>query len=146
MYKDTITVFNRDGDVWYSTILHGVNVNIDKSSVVKQYGESSQDLLVLNVPLADGSPGAGIPGNEAVWLPPKEWQRLQDKTGNVTFTYGNAFDFVWVGEWNGDSEIYDDSYGDMTFYDYMLLNHDFVYAVTSVSLFSVIPHLEITGR
>ncbi len=150
MYKDTVTVFNRvrgiDGDTWYPTILHGVNVNLDKASIAKQYGESSQDLMVLNVPLSNGEPGAGITGNDAVWIPPKEWQQLRDKTGNVTFSYGTGFDFVWVGEWDGGSVVYDDNYGDLTFYDYMLLNEDFVYAVTSVSLLSVIPHLEVTGR
>lgn len=150
MYRDTITVFNRvkgtDGDTWIPTVLHNVNVTLDKGALVKAYGEQTQDNLLLNIKLSEGKPGAKITGSDYIWLPPKEWKREADKSNKVTFTPGTNFDFIWFDAWSGGSVIYDDNYGDLTFYDYMLLNEDFVYAVTSVSLLSVIPHLEITGR
>ena len=67
-------------------------------------------------------------------------------SGSVTFASGTAFDFFWIGEWEGGSVIYDDNYGDMSFYDYMLQNYDFVFAITSVGYYSIIPHFEIAGR
>lgn len=187
MYKDTITLFCRErrsqGDIWHPTILMNVNVNKDKGSIVKVYGETSQDNVIINVrffnidgkrivagtkayvtdgdldgeyfspwsmtPSLDG--GGFNPWDEYAyykalqWMPPKEWQR-SDKSESITFASGGAFDFIWIGEWSGGEVIYDDNYGDMSFYDYMLANYDYVYAITSVGDFSVIPHFEITGR
>lgn len=148
MYKDTITLFNRargtDGDIWYPTILRNVNVNMDKGSVIETYGAEATDNVVLNVRcIMDGDEGTLLDGT--AYLPPKKWQRSTDKALAVTFTPGTAHDFFWVGEWDGGL-AYDENYGDMSFYDYMLSNYDFVYAVTGTSYFSVIPHLQVTGR
>lgn len=148
MYKDTITLFNRymqaAGDIWYPNILTGVNVVMDKGEIVKVYGESSSDNIIVNIRHTDGL--IETDGGYKQWYPPKEWQRLSDHNQGVTFTGGSAFDFLWVGEWAGGSPVYDDMYGDLSFYDYMLQNFDYVFAVTSVSLLSVIPHFEVTGK
>lgn len=152
MYKDTITLFNRErrsqGDIWYPTILTGVNLNADKGSIVKVYGETSQDNALLNVRYfnVNGEICVMTPDSMKAWKPPKEWQRANDKSESVTFAAGGAFDFFWRGEWTGGSVIYDENYGDMSFFDYMLANYDYVYAITSVGDFTVIPHFEITGR
>ena len=152
MYKDTITLFNRikgaTGDTWRATVLHGVNLILDKAEMIAKYGETAADNAGLNVRLYPGNGAKWIvSGNTSYqYIPPKEWQRLQDKTGFLTFTPGNAFDFFWRGEWEGSSVIADENYGDMSFYDWMALNYDHVYAVNSYSELSVIPHLEITGR
>ena len=149
MHQDTVTLFNRkknkSGDVWLPSILTGVNVNIDRGAIVKVYGETSDDNMILNVPYIVRGPHAYVAtdGGEKAWLPPKEWQRSAGS--NITFTSGNAFDFVWCGAWHGGAEIPDD-YGDRSFYEYMLAMYDYVYAVTSVSMFSVIPHFEIAGK
>lgn len=199
MYKDTITLFNRlkkpTGDLWYPTILHDVNLNIDKAEVVKKYGPDAADNCVLNVTFTKSGDDILVGGK--MWIPPREWQKAQERgyfvkwvpekenytggeyddaepyaTGDewaggifnpwdvnaglvpvdldysdyVTFAAGSAFDFFWAGEWTGGSVVYDNNYGDQTFYDYMLANYDFVFAITSVGFFSVLPHFEVVGR
>ena len=136
MFGDVITVFNRKGALWYPTILEGVNLNIDRSMVVKEYGEQSTDTCVLNVHLPAEKP----------YLPPKEWQALEDPSTAFTFTPGQKYDFFYAGRWDWLIPVADSDYGMMSFYDYMNKNEDFVYAVTGCAYFSVIPHLEVTGK
>lgn len=142
MYDKTVTVFNRVqnkrlGDMWYPTILHNCNVNLDRANAIAKYGEESQDVCVLNVKLPCEKP----------YLPPKEWQRTDNKTGNVTFTPGDeTFDFFFVGDWETETPVTDDDY-DSGFYSFMNSHYDHVYAVNTVNgPFTVIPHLEVTGR
>lgn len=152
MYNDTITLFNRSGarggDTWYPTVLHNVNINVDRASVVAKYGATSQDNAVLNVryTAADGKIMIG----SKVWLPPKEWQALDDdaKSKAVTFTSGTGFDFFMLGEWDSDNVISDKDYAsDRDFYSHMNKSRDYVFSVTSVSgPFILIPHFEITGK
>lgn len=151
MYKDTITLFNRvktaQGDIWKATVLTDVNLVLDKAMLISQYGEDTQDNAVLNVKLyLHGGKWIVSDGVSFQYATPKEYQRLADKTGFLTFTPGNAFDFFWRGIWEGGSTIYDDNYGDESFYDYMVRTYDHVYAVTGFSELSVIPHLEIRGQ
>ena len=144
MYKDVVTLFNRrrgtDSDSWYATILYGVNLNIDRSTIVKTYGEQAQDLCVLNVAL-DGDRIAG-----KRYLLPKEWQKDASPETAITFASGEDADFFWAGEWDGSSVIPDEGYGIIGFRDYMEKHFDNVFEVSSVSQFSVIPHLEVTGK
>ena len=53
MYSDTVTIFNRYesrlGDMWYPTVLRGVNFMSDRSAIVQKYGEQSKDNAVVNV-------------------------------------------------------------------------------------------------
>ena len=53
MYRDIVTVFNRlktrEGDIWYPTVIPGVNLNMDRGAIVAKYGEQSQDNCILNV-------------------------------------------------------------------------------------------------
>ena len=53
MYRDIVTVFNRtktrEGDIWYPTVIPGVNLNMDRGAIVEKYGEQSQDNCILNV-------------------------------------------------------------------------------------------------
>lgn len=136
MFKDTVTVFCRKGSDWYPTVLHNVNLNIDRASIVQTYGENSADRAILNVHIPADKP----------YLPPKEWQELEEPSDFITFKSGQKFDFFWAGEWEGDPVISDTDYGLGTFYDYMNKNEDFVFAVTGCGYFSVIPHLEVTGK
>lgn len=142
MYHDTITVFNRYhsrlGDMYYPTILHNVNVNKDKARIASVYGELSQDTVVLNVRLEDGS----IEGKR--YMGPKEWARqLTDDLGEyITFA---PQDFFMEGEYPNTQPIPDDDYLD-GFYNAVNAEYDNVFLITSVSEFSVIPHLEITGK
>lgn len=148
MYSDTITVFNRKasrlGDMWYPTILRNVNLNIDKATLVQTYGENTADNVMLNVAydLVDGVKTIG--GKK--YLLPKEWskQTHDDCAKTITFASGEDFDFFMVGEYP-EEPVNDDDYID-GFYNYMNKEYDEVYAITSVGIFSVIPHLQITGK
>lgn len=145
MYKDTITLFNRkpggaDGDTWYPTVIHNVNLNIDRAAILAKYGAESQDKAALFVRYTRDGNNILVSGKP--WMPPKEWDKTED---SLTFTSGNKFDFFWLGEWTGGI-VTDAEHGDEGFYDYMNRKHDYVFAVSSVAMYSVIPHFEIMGK
>ena len=139
MYKDTVTVFNCKkgalGDTWFPTVLKNVNLNIDKGAIAEKYGPGSEDVCVLNVKYQERN-GSILIG-ESVWLPPKEWQALENHAGFITFNAET--DFFWAGAWSGEITQED-------FYGWMLGTHDFVFAITGVGYFSVLPHFEVTGK
>lgn len=144
MYQDTITLFNRKpggtmGDTWYPTVIKNANLNIDRAAILAKYGPESQDKAALSIrykKIGDDIMIAGKP-----WLPPKEWDKTED---SLTFTGGNQFDFFWQGEWTGG--IVSDADYSEGFYEYMNRKHDYVFAVSSVAKYSVIPHFEILGK
>jgi hypothetical protein len=144
MYQDTITLFNRkpggvSGDTWYPTVIKNVDLNIDRAAILAKYGAESQDNAVLHIRYTQNSGNVMIAGKP--WMSPKEWDRTED---SITFSGGTQFDFFWMGEWTGG--IVNDSDYDEGFYDYMNRTHDYVFAVASVAMYSVIPHFEIMGR
>lgn len=150
MFSDTATIFNRYesrlGDVWYATVLHNVQFNMDKAAIIAKYGAESQDNAVLNIhyQAVDGKKMIG--GKE--WLPPKVWDRqvndMLPKT--ITFSSGQSFDFFMLGEWDGPEVISDESYTE-GFYDYMNNRYDYVFAITSVGgPYSVIQTFQIMGK
>ena len=151
MYKDTVTLFNRYTTkdrkiVWYPTVLRGVNLNVDKASIIVKYGTNSQDNAVLNVKyqVSDGA----IMVSEKPYLLPKEWKNQSEDilADSLTFTPGTQeFDFFYVGEWANEDVISDDDYTS-GFYSYMNKNYDEVFAITSVAKFSVIPHFEVVAK
>ena len=149
MYNDTVTIFNRydssSGTMWYPTVIKGVNVNMDKASIVAKYGAESKDNVVVNVryKLSDGQEMI----EKKKWLPPKEWAAQQEDSlaGSLTFTSGQ--DFLYVGDWGSEIPVPDgdSQYGRNGFYNYMNKKYDFVFSITGASSFSVIPHFEIRG-
>lgn len=149
MYKDTVTLFcryeSRLGDTWYPSVLRNVNLNMDKAAIIAKYGAESKDNAVLNVRCNKNGKDIYVSGK--TWLPPKEWDRQTNDllSSSLTFTSGQAFDFFYVGEWTDESPIRDEDYGVDGFYDYMNRHYDYVFAITSVARYSVIPHFEIMG-
>lgn len=151
MYKDTITLFCRkpgergQGDIWYPTVIHNVNLNIDRAAILAKYGPESQDNAALSIRYALENDEIKIlcdGGVKKPWMPPKEWDQTED---SITFTSGNNFDFFCLGKWDGNIAT-DADYGDEGFYNYMNRTMDYVFAVTSVAMYSVIPHFEIMGK
>lgn len=148
MYSDTITLFNRYesrlGDMWYPTVIKGVNLNIDKAAIIAKYGAESKDNAALNIryKVDDGK----VVIADKTYLPPKKWDRqTNDKLAeSLTFTSGKDFDFFMPGEYESTEPIADDDYID-GFYNYMNDNYDYVFAITAVAQYSVIPHFEIMG-
>lgn len=148
MYSDTVTIFNRYesrlGDMWYPTVLRGVNFISDRSAIVQKYGEQSKDNAVVNVRYDNVNGKDFVDGKE--YFQPKEWDRQTNDrlSETITFTPGEKFDFFYIGEYS-EEPIYDDDYVE-GFYDYMNSTFDGVYAITSVAKFDLIPHFEITGK
>lgn len=149
MYNETITLFNRYssklGDAWYPTVIYGSNLNIDKAAIVAKYGAEAQDNASLNIPYMTINGDRYVSGKK--WLPPKEWDRQvnEDLPRTLTFTGGKDFDFFMLGEWQGESIILDDDYVD-GFFNHMSAKYDYVFAITGVAMYSVIPHFEVMGK
>ena len=151
MYKDTVTLFNRYTTkdrkiIWYPTVLRGVNLNVDKASIIAKFGSNSQDNALLNIKYHIGDHDVMV-GNKR-YLLPKEWVKQPEDAfaESLTFTAGTQeFDFFYVGEWGSTAPIEDSTY-DNGFYSYMKKFYDEVFAITSVSKFSVIPHFEVVAK
>jgi hypothetical protein len=141
MYQDTITLFNRkkksDSDVWYPTIIRNVNLNIDKAAILAKYGSESQDKAMLSIRYKTDGQDVFIAGKP--WMSPKTWDGTEDAV-----TFNPDGDFFWKGEWK-EGIVSDDLYTD-GFYSYMNKTHDYIFAVSSVAQYSVIPHFEIMGK
>lgn len=148
MFSDTVTVFNRYrsrlGDMWYPTVIHGANLLIDKAAIMAKYGAESKDNAVLNIHYQVVN-GQIVVGGKP-YLPPKEWDRqTNDKLAeSITFTSGTDFDFLILGTYPITDPIADDDYLD-GFYNHVNSEYDYVFAITSVAKYSVIPHFEIMG-
>lgn len=149
MYRDTVTLFNRyarrEGDVWYPTVLHGVDLNVDKAAILAKYGAESNDTARLHVKYQRREDGIYVA--DKLWLPPKEWENQTNDVmaDSLTFAGGSDFDFVWAGTWTG-GVVNDNDYGPEGFYNEWNTRHDDVFAISSVARYSVIPHFEILLR
>lgn len=150
MFTDTITVFNYYKDslknvTWYPTVIHGVNLLIDKAAIVAKYGAESKDNALLNIHYKTVDGQIMIDGK--LYLPPKEWERqTNDKLSEtITFASGTEFDFFMLGEYQEIKPILDKEYRN-GFFEEVKKEYDFVFAITSVGMYSVIPHFEITGK
>lgn len=143
MHRDTVTIFNKkpggrlEAPIWYPTVIHGANLNIDRAAIMAKYGPDSQDNAELHIRYQRDGENILVSGKP--WMPPKAWDKTED---SITF---GPDDFFWKGEWDGGI-VTDADYGVDGFYGYMNRTHDYVFAVSSVALYSVIPHFEIMGK
>lgn len=149
MYTDVVTLFCKRGKVWYPTVLAGVELNMDRGSIIKQYGADSSDNAKLHVKYVVVDDKKMVSGKQ--WLPPKEWEKQVEEQLSTTLTFasGKDFDFFWAGEWPENTPIHDDDiqYGRNGFYNHMNTNYDHVFAITTVGgPYTVIPHFEILGK
>lgn len=150
MYTDVITVFNSYEDslgnvTWYPSVIRGVNLLIDKSAIVAKYGAESKDNAILNIHFDKVNEQIMVDGKN--YLPPKEWERqTNDKLADsITFVSGTDFDFFMLGEYPMQGPINDDEYRN-GFFEEVKKEYDYVFAITSVAKYTVIPHFEITGK
>lgn len=150
MFTDTITVFNSYVDsmknlTWYPTVIHGVNLLIDKAAIVAKYGAESKDNALLNIHYQTVDGQIMVEGK--TYFSPKEWERqTNDKLPEtITFASGTGFDFFMLGEYPEIKPILDEEYRN-GFFEEVKKEYDFVFAITSVGMYSVIPHFEITGK
>ena len=150
MYKDTITLFNRKsgtaatGDIWYPTVIHNVNLNIDKAAIMAKYGAESSDNAMLMIRFVRKNGEIRIvcdDQTEKPWMPPKQWDQTVD-----SITFATDGDFFWQGEWK-EGIVSDKAYSPDGFYGYMNRTYDYVFTISSVGgPYSVIPHFEIMGK
>lgn len=147
LYKQTVTLFNRvqEGEsvVWYPTILKNVHLIIDRSIIISTYGEQSSDNAKLHVRYSVTGDGAVVNGK--VYMPPKEFRAHGNPSENITFAFGDEFDFFMAGEYPDTFPVNDDSYRN-GFFNYMNKTYDEVFAISNVSKFNLIPHFEIVAR
>ena len=150
MYSDVITVFNSYEDsfknvTWYPSVIRGVNLLIDKSAIVAKYGAESKDNAILNIHFDTVNEQIMVDGKN--YLPPKEWERQTNNklADSITFASGTDFDFFMLGEYPMQGTINDDDYRN-GFFEEVKKEYDYVFAITSVAKYTVIPHFEITGK
>ena len=143
MYNDVITLFNKkpggrgQPDIWYPTVIEDVDLNIDRAAIMAKYGAESQDSASLHIRYSKNDKGITVAGKP--WMPPKEWDGTEDA---ITFATG---DFFYKGKWEGGIES-DEDYSADGFYGYMNKTKDYVFTISSVAKYSVIPHFEIMGK
>lgn len=143
MYQDTVTIFNKkpggrgEAPIWYPTVIHGVNLNIDRAAILAKYSGESQDSAYLGIHYQKDGGEILVAGKPL--MDPKKWDGTED---SITF---GPDDFFWKGAW--DSGIVTDAdYGVDGFYGYMNKTHDYVFTISSVAIHSVIYLIEIMGK
>ena len=147
IYKQTVTLFNRkdvDGvTYWYPTVLENVHWIVDQSIIISTYGEQSTDNAMLHVRYTPSSGGAVI--GDKTYMTPKVFRNSGDPSVNITFAYGDEFDFIMSGAYEGAGPINDEDYRN-GFFNYMNKMYDEVFAITKAAKFNLIPHFEIVAR
>lgn len=149
MYDKTITLFNRlhsaAGDTWFPTVLKGVNLIIDKASIVAKYGETNESSASLHVKFDKDAEGNIIVADKPCLLP-KAWNEvLHEQLPNyITFKSGNDGDFFIEGE--HDWGVIDDNDYTDGFLNYAVRHYDHVFVITNVGRYDLIPHFEILGK
>lgn len=149
MYDETITLFNRyhsnAGDTWYPTVIRGVNLTIDKASIVARYGENNENSAALHIKYQrDIDNDISIAGKK--YREPKVWADLlnDDLGGYITFKTGNEGDFFITGDYG--LEVIEDNAYTNGFLSYCRKKYDNVFVLTSVGRYDLIPHFEILGK
>lgn len=162
LYNDTVTIFNlaesSDGDSWYPTVIYGVHLQVDTAANLTERGPDSADSVSLHIRFkksGDETLVSGVPSSSdeedgeteigtVKYLSPLSWSGESDKTGILTFRKDK--DFIYCGEWGGESPVQDEDYGKKGFFDYMKRNEDDVYLITNVGKYNLLPHFEIGGK
>lgn len=147
IYKQTVTVFNRvdeDGTImWYPTVIENVHLIIDRAIIISTYGEQSSDNAKLHIKYEPSEDGDIVAGK--VYMTPKMFRNSGEPSNNITFAFGDKFDFIMSGAFEEEGPFKDDDYKG-GFFNYMNKTYDEVFAISNVSKFNLIPHFEILAR
>lgn len=150
LYKQTVTVFNRKdvegATYWFPNVIENVHLIIDRSIIISTYGEQASDNAKLHIRYTPNGEDAVIQTNVGAkkYMLPKAFRRDGDTDENITFAFGDDFDFIMEGAYEGDA-VSDATYRN-GFFNYMNKNYDNVFAITNVAKFNLIPHFEIVAR
>ena len=151
LYKQTVTLFNRKqmsgATYWYVSVLDGVHLIIDRAAIISTYGEQATDNAKLHIRYSPSGEDAVVQTRDGgkVYLKPKAFRAADDVSENITFGFGNEFDFIMAGVYPDEGPICDDDYKS-GFFNHMNKTYDDVFAISSVSKFNLIPHFEIAAK
>lgn len=149
LYQDGVTLFNRvavnDSFVWLATLIKGVHFIPSHGRNPGQFGETNGDTAQINVQYTGSHDKPVIGGKH--YLSPKEWRKhtVSELENCVTFQYGEDFDVIYGGEWDGEAIIEDADY-ERGFYDYLNKNYDSVFAIINSAQYKLIPHFTLNAR
>lgn len=105
IYKQTVTVFNRvfSGNkiFWYPTVIERVHLVIDRSIMISTYGEQASDNAMLHIQYQPSGDG-GIVGGKR-YLTPKVYRNIGNPNSDITFAFGDDFDFIMSGVYSEDT-------------------------------------------
>lgn len=132
MYSDTVTVYNLHNGTWIPAVLKNVDVNLDKSKIIKQYGENSNDNLMLHVRYCQKNNNVYIGKYKYV-------AAYAGEENTVAFLSGNEYSILRIGS-------YTDSVKDADYIGGFYNNLSNAYIITSCAIYSVIPHFEISAK
>ena len=142
MFADTVTVYNRLGDIWYPAALRGVQVRLRRGSGPAAIGTGRKDELTVLVPFVPGPEGPWMGGR--IWLPPKAWRAAEDPERYVTFDPGPGGTVILLGE-REEAPAAEESWPE-GFYAHVDRTEDGAFALTEAARYDALPHFELTGR
>jgi hypothetical protein len=151
VFGDTVTIFNRrhtkDGDTWYPHVLHGVEFENDKASIMQRYGVNFSDSAMIVINCKETQEGIEVEG--IPYLPPKQWAGLGEDGAATHITFNDnaqLFDFLIKGDYGGMEAVKDSDYKG-GFYTYMNRAFDYCYCITGVGgPYKLIPHFRILAK
>ncbi len=140
MYTDTVTLFCRREDIWYSYILTGVTLHKNKSASMAKLGPENADTVKLHVRCVRQQEDAII--NGYAYRDPLAWEKSEPEK---CLRFKEGVDFFIEGEY-AIEPVPEDSYRD-GLYDHLRKTRDNVYLITTADgPFKLIPHFEIGGK
>ena len=125
MFEDTVTIFNLYNEIWYPTVLQGVEVQEVTGQTESKDGSKPNNDCSLHIP-------ENLMAN---YKKPKEYQ-------GEGFTIREG-DFFVVGDFS--SEPIDENDYESGYLTYMRNTYDSVYYINSVGLYKTIRHIEVAA-
>ena len=144
MYRDTITAFNYHAATgrWYPSIISGADLLTTKVNSATTAGDSNADTVDI---IIHCTADKRIPTSAGMksYMGPKEYASCDTPAQHITFA--PECDFIFAGAWSDTEPLTDDDY-DEGLYHALNAEHDGIYLISSVGLYSLLPHFEIGGR
>lgn len=151
MYQEVITLFNhhsdRLGDAWYPHLLTGVDLIVDRASVIAKYGAETASSAKLHIKYDSDAEGISI--NGIPYINPKEWHKLtsDERMEKITFNAdADSADFFVIGDAGMTEPVFDSVEASDSLIERLSKQTD-IYALTTVSEpYKVIKHFEIMAK
>lgn len=148
-YVDSVIIYNRhiDGvletETYYGTRFDGVRVELTQGNQIATTGNQNADACIVKIP-------AAVTGGK--YLPPKQWEERQDKTGTFTIDKDNKDFYVIVRKpllgididlpvGAVESEAYPAG-----FFQYVSNKYGYAYQISTVDVYELIPRFQIGGK